>query len=296
MYAICGATGNIGSKIVLRLLEDNQEVRAIGRSGERLQFLADRGAQPVVADMADTDALTKAFSGAEAVFVLIPPNPIAPDFRQYQNRIGESIAAAIKNAGVSYVVNLSSIGAHLSDGVGVVDGLHDQEERLTSLDNNVNVLHLRPGFFMENHMMQVRTIKEQGAMASPLKADQPIPQIATDDIAAFAADRLRKRDFEGKSVRELFGPEDLTPKQSAHILGEAIGKSGLQYHEAPYGTTRDYLVEAGLSKSVADGMVDLYRAFNEGHARPTESRSPDNTTPTTLKDFAKSFAQLYKQQ
>jgi uncharacterized protein YbjT (DUF2867 family) len=296
MYAVCGATGNIGNRIVLTLLENNEDVRAIGRSGEKLQALADRGAQPVVADLTDTDALTRTFSGAEAVFVLIPPNPIAPDIRDYQNRVGESIARAIKTAGVSWVVNLSSIGAHQSDGVGVVNGLHDQEERLNNLGDSINVLNLRPSFFMENHLMQVRTIREKGAMASPLKADQPVPQIATADIAAFAADRLRNKDFEGKAVRELLGPEDLTPRQSAHILGEAIGKSGLKYDETPYGATRDYLVEAGLSKSVANGMVELYRAFNEGHARPTESRSADNTTPTTLKDFSRSFEQLYKQQ
>lgn len=295
MYAVCGATGNIGNKIVLRLLENDQEVRAIGRTAEKLQPLADRGAQPVLADLADSDALTRAFSGAEAVFVLIPPNPIAPDLRQYQNRVGESIAEAIKRSGVLHVVNLSSVGAHLSEGVGVVNGLHDQEERLNGLDN-VNVLHLRPGFFMENHLMQVRTIREQGAMAAPLKADQPVPQVATADIASFAAERLRRKDFEGKSIRELLGPEDLTPKQSARILGEAIGKTGLQYNEVPYGATRDHLVEAGISKSVAEGMIELYRAFNEGHARPTEPRSDDSVSSTKLEDFADSFAQLYRQQ
>ena len=38
MYAICGATGNIGKAIAEKLLAHGSKVRVIGRSRERLQM------------------------------------------------------------------------------------------------------------------------------------------------------------------------------------------------------------------------------------------------------------------
>jgi uncharacterized protein YbjT (DUF2867 family) len=145
MYVVTGATGNIGSRVVELLNPRENKVRVIGRSRDRLQPLIDLGAEPWICDIEDTPNLTEAFKGADCVYVLIPPNLDVEDLRQYQTATGESIATAIRQSGVQYVVNISSVGGHLPEGVGVVNGLHDQEERLNEIEG-INVLHLRPGF------------------------------------------------------------------------------------------------------------------------------------------------------
>jgi NAD(P)H dehydrogenase (quinone) len=74
MIAITGATGNIGSKIALDLLSRGERSDALPGGADKLKMLAGKGADTTVVDLSDPGATTKAFSGAEAVFVMIPPN------------------------------------------------------------------------------------------------------------------------------------------------------------------------------------------------------------------------------
>src|SRR5687768_1976809 len=120
MYVVTAATGQIGRALVEELLKKGQKVRAVARNAEKLRSLKDRGAEVVAADVRDAGDMIPAFSGAKAVFLLIPPNYAAPDFRAYQNRVSEAYAAAIRAAGIKYVVNLSSVGAHRPERVGPI--------------------------------------------------------------------------------------------------------------------------------------------------------------------------------
>lgn len=116
MYVITGATGNIGSKAADILLAKGEKVRVVGRSADRLRRFVDKGAEAAVGNLKDTAFLTRAFTGGDAVFTMIPPDLGVKDFRAYQNEIGTSIATAIEKAGVGSVVNLSSQGAELPGG------------------------------------------------------------------------------------------------------------------------------------------------------------------------------------
>ncbi|MCP4582856.1 MAG: SDR family NAD(P)-dependent oxidoreductase [candidate division Zixibacteria bacterium] len=292
MYVITGATGNIGKMIAEKLLAKGEKVRVVGRDKTKLQSLVDKGAEPFQADLLDTEAITKAFNGAKALYILIPPNYTAADFRAYQNEVGQSLAAAIKNAGVKHVVNLSSVGAHMAEKVGVVKGLHDQEERLNKLEGT-NVLHLRPTFFMENNLWQIPTIKENGIMGSATNPDKPVPQIAISDIADYATNRLTKLDFAGKSTRELLGPKDISMNEVTKAFGVAIGKTDLKFVQFSYEDTKNAMMKMGMSEDVANNMIELQKAFNDGEWQPTETRSAENTTPTTIEEFAGTFAAAF---
>jgi uncharacterized protein YbjT (DUF2867 family) len=293
MYAITGATGKTGRQIAEILLANGQKVRALGHSSERLQPLIEKGAEAFVADVLDTEAMVRAYTGVKAAYILIPPNVAATDVRAYQDHVVESLATAIENAGVKHVIILSSVGADHSKGMGIVGGLHDLEERFNEL-KDVNVLAIRATFFMENYMGQIRTIKKTGMMISVQKSDLPMPLIASRDVAQFVAERLLKLDFSGKSVRELLGPGETTMKELATAIGKAIGREDLEYVQTSYDDAKQALINAGISPSTARGYVELARAFNEGTWRPTEKRSPSNTTPTTLEEFTKKFAVAYK--
>ena len=111
MYTVIGATGNIGSVITKTLLEKGERVRVFGRHGGKLQVFAQKGAEAFVGDVMDADALTRAFTGARAAFLMIPPGMKSPDYRADQERASDAISLAAKNARLPYAVNLSSIGA-----------------------------------------------------------------------------------------------------------------------------------------------------------------------------------------
>ena len=293
MITIMGATGNIGSKLADRLLAENQHVKIIGRSEDRLQPFVDKGATAVVGDAAKSDFLSKAFDESNAVFVMIPPDYTAQDFRQYQNAIGRQIATAIEKSGVRHVVNLSSHGAHLSDKTGPIKGLRDQEQRLNKLDS-VHILHLRPTFFMENMLMNIDMILNMGINGGHIRGDLPFAMIATTDIAEVAAQHLLERDFSGKTVRELLGPRDISMEEATRIIGEKIGKPDLQYVHFSREEYIDGLLKAGLSKDMAEQLAELDAGINDRLFASGEPRTTENRTSTDFEQFADFFAQVYK--
>jgi uncharacterized protein YbjT (DUF2867 family) len=287
-FVICGATGNIGSRIAEILLAAGVQVRAIGRERVRLGPLAAKGAEPWPGDIGDSAFLEKAFSGARGAFILIPPRYDAPDFREYQNGIGASLVTALAKARVPRVVALSSIGAHLAGGTGPILGLHDLETRLGTL-KDAEVVCLRPAYFMENHLWCIPLVRNQGINGSPIRADVPLPMIATGDIADVTAHLFVEGKFNGHVVRYLLGPRDLTMSEATRILGEAIGKPGLRYVQFSEEDARKAMTAAGMSGSVVEAMLEMQRGFNAGIVRPTRERSVESTTPTTLEGFSKSF-------
>ena len=294
MYVVTGATGNTGSIVANRLLSKGHQVRVVGRSAERLKALAANGGEPFVGDMSDSESLAKAFTGAQAVYVMIPPDMKSPDFRAFQDRITEATAAAIEKAQVEYVVSLSSIGADKPVKTGPVVGLHLLEQRLNRIAG-LNVLHLRAGYFMENTLAQIGIIRDHGIASGPLRPDLKLPMIATRDIGAFAAEALLRLDFRQQETRELLGQRDISMTEAAAIIGKAIGKPDLAYMQAPDEQVRVALTQIGLSLNLANLILEMAAALNSGHMRALEQRSAHNTTPTSYETFvAEEFVPLYQ--
>jgi uncharacterized protein YbjT (DUF2867 family) len=291
MITVMGATGNTGKKISQTLLEAGEKVRALGRSEHKLADLKRAGAEVLTGDTSDAAFLSKAFHGADAVYTLLPTDRRAPDYRAEQDREGEAIVQAIHDSRVRYVVALSSLGADLSEGTGVIAGLHAQEERLKRL-KGLNVLLLRPVSFFENFYDAIGPIKHDGINADSVAAHLAVPMVATRDIANVAAKALKARDWTGVVARELLGQRDLSYAEATRILGMQIGKPELRYMQFSYDETAKALEEAGLSASFASLYVDMTRAFNEGTIKPN-GRTPLNTTPTRFEDFAGEWARAY---
>jgi len=296
MYVVAGATGHTGNLVAKTLLTKGEKVRVISRTPAHLKDLAAQGAEPFPADLTDASALTRAFAGAKAVYVLIPPNLAAADVRSYQNRVSDSIALGLQRARVTHAVALSSIGADKPDKTGPVIGLRYLEEQLNRIAG-LNVLHLRPGYFMENSLAQIGIIHQTGMAAGPLRPDLKLPMIATRDIGEAAAKALLALDFHQQQTRELHGQRDVSMSEVAQIIGKAIGKPDLQYVQAPDDQVRGGMIQSGMSVNMADLILEMAAALNSGYMRPLEPRSPQNTTTTTYEDFVKQeFVPLYQGQ
>jgi len=284
MYVIIGASGNTGHVLATRLLEAGQKVRVVGRSQERLQEFADKKAEVAVADLRDEHALITAFSDASAVFVMIPPSMTSPNYRAEQDQTSDMLAKAIKKTGVPNVVSLSSVGADKPSGTGPIAGLHYLEERLNEIAD-LNALHLRAAYFMENTLSQVTPIRMMGATAGPIHADLRIPMIATRDIGNAAADALLKLDFRGKQTKELHGERDISYHEVTAIIGKAIGKPELAYKELSSAEFRAALEQMGASANVAGLIAELGEALNSGHIKMLEPRSASTSTATSFEAF-----------
>jgi hypothetical protein len=130
-------------------------------------------------------------------------------------------------------------------------------------------------------------------MGSPVKADLTMNVIATQDIAAYAAKRLLSLDFKDKSIQYLLGQRDVTYNEIAKVFGAAIGKPDLAYVEFPYEGLKQALMGMGASASLADSMNMFIKKMNEGKVMGDAKRTPESTTPTSIEDFAKTFAHVY---
>jgi uncharacterized protein YbjT (DUF2867 family) len=294
MYVITGATGNTGHIAAKRLLEQGKKVRVIGRRAEKLAALTALGTEGFVADLTDKDAVVRAFAGAEAAYVMLPPNLGSTDLRAYQKQLIEAMASAIEKNGVKYVVALSSFGADKPAGTGPIVGLHDLEERLKGIPG-LNTLSLRAGYFMENTLLQAAVIQMMGVIAGPLTPDLKVPMIASRDIGATAGDALLRLDFKGFQAQELHGQRDLTMPEVATIIGKAIGKPDLKYQQLTYEQFGGAVQQMGVSANVAGLFMEMSQAENTGHVTTLEPRSPRNTTPTSYEQFvAEEFVPTYE--
>jgi uncharacterized protein YbjT (DUF2867 family) len=306
MYTILGATGKIGSKLADLLIRKGEDVRLVSRSADRmLPSLVKRAradvtyvgeAHSYVGDIMDTEFLVRALEGSEAVFTLIPPNLKVDKFMTYADTIGESISRAIELAKIRHVVNLSSVGAELSQHTGPILGLHNQEERLNRI-RELNVIHVRAAYFMENQLASIDLIKSRGFNGSAIRGDIHVPLIATRDIAEFIAERLMKRNFSGVAVEYLLGQRDLSLIEATSIIGSRIGKPDLKYVMFPYDEAEAGLVTAGLSPDMSRIYIEMARAFNEGRIFSSLKRTKTNTTSTSFEKFCDDvFAPLYMQK
>jgi uncharacterized protein YbjT (DUF2867 family) len=286
MIVITGATGNTGKPAAEALLAAGEKIRVVGRSAEKLEPLKKRGAEVMVADVHDVDALTKAFQGADAVYVMLPPNKASDDELGELAKITDVYAKALAQAGVHHAVLLSSIGADVPEKTGQILATRNLEEKLGAVPG-LNTLALRPASFMENLFMSIAPLHRMGFLPGPAPADRPAPLIATRDIGEYAARRLKARDFTGHVVQELHGQRDVTMKEVVAAVGAAIGKPGLTYSQIPFMMLEPQLVKSGMSTNQAALLVEMWKSFNDGTIKFREPRNAGNTTPTSIETFAK---------
>lgn len=266
MITVLGATGNVGSRVVAELADAGNAVRAVARDTRRLTGGAGVTAYP--ADLTDPTALRAAFDGAEAAFVLSPFDVTAPDYAAHQRLLGESVVTALHDSGVPRVVALSSLGADVPGGpeltaTGYLGSLHEQEERLATLD--ARITFVRPGLFLESFLGAVEAMRAHGVHVDTLDPGTALPMVATRDVGRAAATALL--DPDAPEIVEVQGAADRTVPDVVAALGPALGMPGLAYRRVPADELAGLLRSAGMSADAARLHVAMNRAFDEGRVR-----------------------------
>ena len=221
MFAITGITGQVGGQIALELLAAGRPVRAVLRDEAKAPAWAARGCAVAVAAMDDATALTAAFTGAEAVFVLLPPTfDPTPGFVEARRTIA-ALSTALRASGAARVVCLSTIGADAAE-ESLLTQLRLMEQALADLP--AAVTFLRAGWFIENVAWDIEGARATGVLPSTLQpVGRRISMVATADVAHAAATLLQESST-GHRVVELEGPVRVSPADLAAALGHALGR------------------------------------------------------------------------
>lgn len=288
---VTGSTGNISKPLTQTLIAAGHKVTVISSNADKVTEIESLGAKAAIGSLADADFLTQTFTGADALYAMVPPSFSAESLRAYQNETGKSYAEAIKRSGIKKVVALSSIGAHLDSGVGPIKGIHDVEGILSGIDG-VAVKFIRAPFFYINFFSNIPLIKHQGILGSNYPANTRLIMVHPTDIAAAVAEELQK-DFTGKSIRYIVSDES-TPGGVAAVLGEAIGNPNLPWIEFTDEQLAEGLSQAGVPPEMTRNFVEMGTAVKSGKIwEDYDKHKPVSSGKVSLQDFAREFAAVY---
>src|SRR5882724_5554626 len=282
---LTGSLGNISKPLAEILIKNGHKVTIISRDSKKVSDIEALGAAAAIGSVSDSAFLTNAFKGVDTIYTMVPPNWGVSNYRQYIAETGKTYLEAIKASGVKRVVNLSSIGAHLSGGTGPIAGLYDVEHTLNTLDG-IAIKHLRAGIFFINFFFDIGTIRNRGIMGNNYGEKTKLVMAHPGDIAAVAAQELQGS-FEGKSHRYVVSDEREI-SQIVKILGTAIGKPELPWVQFSDKETFAGMTAAGMSPAIAGTYVEMGRAINSGILfEDFDHHKPEVRGTTKLTDFAK---------
>lgn len=279
MYAITGITGKVGGIVAATLLDAGLPVRAVVRDAAKGNIWAARGCDIAVASADDADAMARAFTGANGVFFMTPPNyDPKPGFPE-SVRIVDAVTAAIERAQPDKLVYLSTVGAHVEE-PNLLNNAKLTEEGLRK--STVPVALLRAAWFMENAAWDVEAAKA-GALSNFLQpADHPIPMVATRDIGRIAAALLQET-WSGTRIVELEGPQRYCANDVAAGFAKALKQSVL-LADVPRERWESIFRSHGMQHPLS--RMRMLDGFNEGwidfQRTGTECRQGETTLDTVL--------------
>lgn len=293
---LSGSLGRIGKPLTRKLVALGHSVTVISSNSNRANDIKSLGAIPAIGQIRDTDFLKSTFKGADAVYTMVPPANYFDhqlDLLGYFKNLGNSFAKALENTTVDHVVNLSSIGAHLNEGNGILKGTYHVERALDGLPNHIGITHVRPVEIYYNLYQFIPLIKHQGIIGSNLAADNVNVWVSPEDIATSVVEELEAHPG-GRKVRYV-ASEELTYQEVASILGSAIGKPDLKWVMLTDEQLQGSLENIGMQPKIAAEMTEMYAAIRNGLLyEDYKVNRPKTLGKVKLREFAKDFARAYE--
>ncbi len=283
MIVITTPTGQIGHQVLNNLLENDEPIRVIVRDPSRLSPRERERVEVVQGSHGDLDVVTRAFAGADSVFWLVPPDPHAESVEAAYVGFSRPACDAFKTQGVKRVVGVSAFGrgAAVAANAGYVTASLAMDDLIASTGVSYRALTMPP--FMDNLLHQVESIKNQGMFFDIVSGDLKQPTCATRDIATVGARLLLDHTWSGVASRPVLGPEDLSFNDMAQIMSEVLGRP-VRFQQIPGVALKARLTGFGMTDAMAQGMVDMIVAYDQGLAT-AEPRTAESTTPTSFRQW-----------
>ncbi|NMH87228.1 NAD(P)H-binding protein [Flavivirga sp. Y03] len=279
---IGAAAGNIGSRIAKKVGSENHSVILLGNKLNALKNLKIHNSSSYEVDMSNAEQVVAHTKGADAFFWLVPPVLGVSSLKEWYDRIIAAGVAAIKENKISRVVAISSLGAGASDNLGTVTYVGNLEKAFKEVASNV--VFLRPGYFMENFLLQKNDILENGYFSFPYAADHDIPFVSADDIGDLAAEYLMDAHWAGQWTRNVMGPSNITLKKAAEIFSKELQQE-IVYKQITYDDIKNQFAQFGANDTVQKELIDLYNALGDPNGAYATPRTLEAHTPTSLVDF-----------
>ena len=262
-YVVLGATGQTGTATANALI-GHATVRVAVRNKSKGAAWKAQGAEvAIVEDIANVDALARAFEGVTGAYVLNPPDYASDSMLARAEQVISAIVEAAQRAHLPKIVALSSIGGHLPRGTGNILTAYKMEEKLKSLSTEVAIGFVRAAGFMENWRPFLPIAQQTGRLPSlyaPL--DQAMPMVAAIDVGQTCADMLMQ-EWHNTKVWELHGPHPVSPNDVAVSFSKALERD-VQAVALPESEWSSLLAPMGFSSATIHSYSEMIRAFNDG--------------------------------
>jgi uncharacterized protein YbjT (DUF2867 family) len=280
MYLVTGATGNVGGAVVADLLAKKEDVRVFTRDQRKVAHWGNQ-VEIAVGDFNRPDTFATAADGVKAVF-LMNGGPDGASVRK--------LVAAAKSKGQPKIVFLSTILADSSE--FSIGKLHKEKEDAIR-DSGLEAQSLRPGGFMSNAFMWIKSIKSAGVVYNAMGTGKSAP-IAPEDIAAVAVDSLTTRGIKDE-VLELTGGSLLSIPEQVQTLSKILG-APIRCEDISISQAVDGMVEAGIPDPIARAVAQSYEAVREGRgARLTDTvLKVKGRPPISFEDWVRKHIARFK--
>lgn len=293
---VTGSLGNISRPLAEELIRKNHHITVISSRPERAPEIEALGAIPAIGRMEDAVFLAETFAGADIVYAMEALNhkvffDHSLDFIDANVRIAAAYREAIEKSGIRKVIHLSSIGAHMEEGNGILKFHYEAEKILNSLPDTVTIKFMRPVGFYYNLFNFIPTIQSKNAIIQNYGGNDREPWVSTQDIASVIAEEMEKP-FKGREIRYIAGDE-ISPDEIAATLGKAIGKPDLQWITISDEELLDQLVTAGMNPETARGFTEMNKARRGGVLYEDYYKHRPVLGKIKVKDFAGDFARAY---
>jgi NAD(P)H dehydrogenase (quinone) len=212
---VVGATGKTGGAVVLEMLRQGRQVRAlVRREDERTRRLVEMGAQIAVADLFDRSAMTAALESMQYAYWCAPFDP-----RAYT--AAEIFADAARAAKIEHIVGLSQWLASPEHPSLATRNAYATDRLFESLAPEIGYTIVNPGFFADNYLRLIGFAAQLGVLPSLTGNSRNAPP-SNEDIARVAVAILADPAANaGKSYRPT-GPTLLSTADMAAVLSKVL--------------------------------------------------------------------------
>lgn len=305
---VTGSLGNISKPLTQILVGQGHAVTVVSSNPKKQQDIEALGAKAAIGSIADVEFLARTFTGADAVYGMIPLSFTEPDLGSYLRRMAQNYTQALQRAQIKRVVVMSGWAADLVQ----AENVEDVFDSLTG----VSITVMRPASFYTNFYQSMDLIRGKGLMGKFLTlrysglwalltgktgllmgnygGDDQTIFVSPLDIADAVAEELLLHP-EKKTIRYV-GSEEMTCNEAAQVIGKAIGKPWLKWVLLTDKQMLQGLKMAKVPEKLAETLVEMQAAMHSGKTLQNFHRSQPGMGNVKLADFAKEFAAVYNKK